>query len=151
MPSTGTTLCHPQNWLCRFDAQLSSRHLALNSPLGHFNGDQRTPLHQTHETHGDDKSSIPPTATWLSPPYGEHNPSHTRRHTLPSQPSQPSHESISSPYRLFTHNLTTSLAAQTTKLRLKLFYVAHKNQLLLIIPQTTRFWIVSFAEGHPVM
>ena len=39
MPRTGTTLCHPQNWLCRFDAQLSSRHLALNSPLGHFNGD----------------------------------------------------------------------------------------------------------------
>ena len=39
LPHTGTTLCHPQNWLCRFDAQLSSRHLALNSPLGHFNGD----------------------------------------------------------------------------------------------------------------
>ena len=39
MPRTGTTLCHPQNWLCRFDAQLSSRHLALNLPLGHFNGD----------------------------------------------------------------------------------------------------------------
>ena len=39
MPRTGTTLCHPQNWLCRCDAQLSSRHLALNSPLGHFNRD----------------------------------------------------------------------------------------------------------------
>ena len=39
IPHTGTTLCHPQNWLCRCDAQLSSRHLALNSPLGHFNGD----------------------------------------------------------------------------------------------------------------
>ena len=37
--TTGTTLCHPQNWLCRCDAQLSSRHLALNSTLGHFNGD----------------------------------------------------------------------------------------------------------------
>ena len=39
MPRTGTTLCHPQNWLCRYDAQLNHRHLALNSPLGHFNGD----------------------------------------------------------------------------------------------------------------
>ena len=39
MPRTGTTLCHPQNWLCRCDAQLSSRHLALISPLDHFNGD----------------------------------------------------------------------------------------------------------------
>ena len=37
--TTGTTLCHPQNWLCRCDALFRSRHLALNSPLGHFNGD----------------------------------------------------------------------------------------------------------------
>ena len=32
-----------------------SRHLALNSPLGHLNGDQRTPLHQTHKIHSDSK------------------------------------------------------------------------------------------------
>ena len=76
------------------------RHLALNSPLGHFNGDQLTPLHQTHENHGDSKVHFPPTATWLSLNYSEHNPSHVRRHTLPSQPSQPSHKSISSPYSL---------------------------------------------------
>ena len=38
-PHTGTTLCHPQNWLCRCDALFRSRHLALISPLGHFNGD----------------------------------------------------------------------------------------------------------------
>ena len=37
--TTGTTLCHPQNWLCRCDALIRSRHLALISPLGHFNGD----------------------------------------------------------------------------------------------------------------
>ena len=58
MPRTGTTLCQPQNWLCRFDAQLSSRHLALNSPLGHFNGDNaHSPpqKYQTHENHDDSK------------------------------------------------------------------------------------------------
>ena len=38
-PSTGTTLCHPQNWLCNAMPLFRSRHLALNSPLGHFNGD----------------------------------------------------------------------------------------------------------------
>ena len=37
--TTGTTLCHPQNWLCRCDALFRSRHLALISPLGHYNGD----------------------------------------------------------------------------------------------------------------
>ena len=58
MPRTGTILCHPQNWLCRFNAQLSSRHLALNSPLGHFNGDNaHSPpkKYQKHETHGESK------------------------------------------------------------------------------------------------
>ena len=77
MPRTGTTLCHPQNWLYRFDAQLSSRHPALSSPLGHFNGDQRTPLHQKHKTHGDSKIHF------LQRQHGEHNPSHVRRHALP--------------------------------------------------------------------
>ena len=36
--TTGTTLCHPQNWLCWCDALFHSQHLALNSSLGHFNG-----------------------------------------------------------------------------------------------------------------
>ena len=87
-----------------------SQHLALNSPLGHFNGDQFTPLHQTHKNHGDSKDHFPPTATWLSLNYSEHNPSHVQRHMVPSQPSN---KSISSPYHLFTHNLSTSPAAQT--------------------------------------
>ena len=51
MPCTSTTLCHPQNWLCQSDAQLSSWHLALNSPLGHFNGDNaRLPTRWTKTT-----------------------------------------------------------------------------------------------------
>ena len=34
-----------------------SRHLALNSPLGHFNGNNAclSPKHQTHKTHSDSK------------------------------------------------------------------------------------------------
>ena len=35
-PHTGTTLCHPQNWLCRLRCRISLRHLALISPLGHI-------------------------------------------------------------------------------------------------------------------
>ena len=55
--TTGTTLCHPQNRLWRCDALFRSRHLALISPLGHFNGDNArlSPNHQTHKTHGDSK------------------------------------------------------------------------------------------------
>ena len=44
----------PQNWLCRSERNPALDTLALNSPLGHFNGDQRTPsLHQTDINHGD--------------------------------------------------------------------------------------------------
>ena len=35
--TTGTTLCHPQNWLCRCDAFIPLS-TPLNSPLVHFNG-----------------------------------------------------------------------------------------------------------------
>ena len=43
---------------------LRFRHLALSSHLGHFHGDQLTPLHQTHKNHGDSKVHFPPTATF---------------------------------------------------------------------------------------
>ena len=59
-----------------------SRHLALNSPLGHFNGDN---AHFQPDAQNSRwlQSSFPTTATWPSLNYGEHNPSHVRRHTLP--------------------------------------------------------------------
>ena len=95
----GTTLCHPQNWLCRCDALFLSRHLALISPLGHFNGDNAhlSPNHQTHKTQGDSKVYFLQRPTRLSLNYGEHNPSHVQRYALLFQLS---HDSISSPYSL---------------------------------------------------
>ena len=56
-----------------------SRHLALNSSLGHFNGDNaHSP--QIPDTWNSQwlQSSFPPTATWLSLNYVKHNPSHVR-------------------------------------------------------------------------
>ena len=95
--TTGTALCHPQNSLCRCDALFRSRHLALISPLGHFNGDNAclSPNHQTHKTQGDSKVYFLQRQTRLSLNYGEHHPSHVWRYVLPSQLS---HNSISSPY-----------------------------------------------------
>ena len=49
MPRTGTTFC-------RSERNPAPDTLALNSSLGHFNGDQRTPLHQTDKNHGDSKT-----------------------------------------------------------------------------------------------
>ena len=35
-PHTGTTLFHPQNWLCRLQCLISLRHLATTSSLGNI-------------------------------------------------------------------------------------------------------------------
>ena len=81
MPRTGTTLCHPKIGYVNAMFLFRSQHLAINSPLGHFNGYiaySPPQKYQTHETHGDIQSSFPPTATWLSLNYREHNPSHVR-------------------------------------------------------------------------
>ena len=65
----------PQNCYVNVMLLFRSRHLAINLPLGHFNGDNAyspPPKYQTHETHGDIQSSFPPKATWLSLNYSEH-------------------------------------------------------------------------------
>ena len=101
MPRTGTTLCHPKIGYVNVILLFCSRHLAINLPLDHFNGDNADSppqKYQTHETYGDIQSSIPPMTTWPPLNYSKHNPSHIRRYTLPSQPFQLPHDSISSQY-----------------------------------------------------
>ena len=46
----------PQNCYVDLTRNSALDTLALNSPLGHFNRDQRTPLHQTDKDHGDFKT-----------------------------------------------------------------------------------------------
>ena len=46
MPRTGTTLCHPKIGYVNLTRNPTLDTLALNSPLGHFNGDQRMPSPQ---------------------------------------------------------------------------------------------------------
>ena len=104
-PRTGTTLCHPKIGYVNAMLLFRSRHLAINSPLDHFNGDKAyspPQKYQTHETHGDIQSSIPPTATWLSLNYSEHNPSRPTTHAAISTFST-SHNSISSQYSQLFH------------------------------------------------
>ena len=75
----------PQNWLCRTERNPAVDTLALNSPLGHFNGDQRTSLHQTDKNHGDSKThslTRPTTHAVISTFSTSHN-------SISSQYSQP--------------------------------------------------------------
>ena len=86
--TTGTTLCHPQNWLCRCDVLFLSRHLALISPLGRI----ITRPHASPRNNQKHKLTVTPKFISFN---GEHNPSHVQQHTLLSQLS---HNSISSFY-----------------------------------------------------
>ena len=99
--TTGTTLCHRDALipLSTPSSQFTSR------PL---HGDQRTPLHQTHKTHGDSKVHFLLRQHGFRLTYGEHNPSHIRRYALPFSTLSYLHF-----VSLLTILLTTSLAAQT--------------------------------------
>ena len=65
MPSTGTTSCHPKNWLCRSERNSALDTLVPFSPLVHINGDNADSPPKIPDTklHGDSK----------------HNPSHVQQ------------------------------------------------------------------------
>ena len=76
MPRTGTTLCHPKIGYVDPTRNPALDTLALNSPLGHFNRDQCTPLHQMDKNHSDSKTQSltrPTTHTAISTFSTSHN------------------------------------------------------------------------------
>ena len=62
-PHTGTTLRHPQNWLCRLRCKIPLRHLAISS-LGNifWRHSRFSPKQPESKTHGDYKHFCPQTA-----------------------------------------------------------------------------------------
>ena len=123
MPRTGTTLCHPKIGYVNAMPLFRKRHLALNSPLGYFNGDQRTPSPQvTRHTKllGDSKVQSltrPTTHAAISTFSNSHN-------SISSQYSQP----------------FTSLAAPKAN---PIFYAANKNLFKNIFrPSPSYFFII---------
>ena len=123
----------PQNWLCRSERNPALDTLTLNSPLGHFNGDQRTPLHQTDKNYVDSKTQSLTRPT-----------THAAISTFST-----SHNSISSKYS----QPFTSLAAPKAN---PIFHAAKKN-LIPKIPfdyrhlTSSSFYLYSplkFSEGN---
>ena len=96
-PYTGTTLFHPQNWLCRLRCLIPLRHQATTSPLDNiFRRHSRfSPKRPETQTNGDSKVYFLQRQTWLSLHTTNILPSHVQQHTLLSQLS---HNSISSLY-----------------------------------------------------
>ena len=72
-PHTGTTLRHPQNWLCRLRCRISLRHLAT-SPLGNifWRHSRFSPKQPELQTHGDFNVSLLKQQTRLLLHYGNH-------------------------------------------------------------------------------
>ena len=98
MPRAGTTLCHPKIGNVNAVILFRSRHLAVNSPLCHFIGDQRTPLHQTHKTTRWLQSSFSSNCNMVFAKL-QRTQSLARPTTHAAiSISQPSHNSISSQY-----------------------------------------------------
>ena len=112
MPRTGKTLCHPKIGYVDPTRNPALDTLALNSSLGHFNGDHA-------------RLSTRRTKTTVTL---KHNPSHVRRNTLPSQYSQ----LLITPFRLNTHNLSRVLQHQKqTQYSMLQIKPIHKNTFRL--------------------
>ena len=79
-PHTGTTLRHPQNWLCRLRCRIPLRHLAT-SPLGNifWRHSRFSPKQPEPQTHGDFNVSLLKQQTRL---LLHISPSHLQRHAL---------------------------------------------------------------------
>ena len=59
-PHTGTTLRHPQNWLCRLRCRIPLRHLATTLPLRNifWRHSRFSPKQPESQTHGDFNVSL---------------------------------------------------------------------------------------------
>ena len=128
-PHTGTTLRHPQNWLCRLRCNISPRHLATSSMGNIFWRHSRfSPKQPEPQTHGDFNVSPLKQQTRLLQLI---SPSHIQqclnltmhfslRHLAAKMLSQLSHNLISFPY-FFPSYETCSINVNP------LFYAAIKN------------------------
>ena len=121
IPRTGTTSCPPKIGYVDLTRNPALDTLALNSPLGHLNGDNAySPQIPEMKPTVTSKVQFLQLQHVFRQKCNEHNPSHVQRHTLPSQPS---HNSISSQYS----QPFTSLAAPKAN---PIFHAANKNLIL---------------------
>ena len=119
MPRTGTTLCHHQIGYVNAMPLFRSRHLVLNSPLDHFNGDNA-------------RLSTRRTKTTVTAKYNSSNCNmafaklqRTQSLACPTI-SAAFLNSIISPFRLLTHNLNTHHESCSTNTNY-IFHAANKN------------------------
>ena len=86
-PHTGTTLCHPQNWLCWLRCNITLRHLAIILPLGNifWRHARFSPKQQSHKNNGDFNVYFLKWQTWLLLHTVNISPSQVQRHVLLSQ------------------------------------------------------------------
>ena len=123
-PHTGTTLRHPQNWLCRLRCRIPLRHLATSS-LGNilWRHSCFSPKQPEPQTHGDFNVSLLKQQTrlllhYISP--SNMSPSHVQQH---AQLSPLHNNSISFPY-VFPSYETCSINVNP------LFHVAPKITII---------------------
>ena len=84
---TGTTLRHPQNWLCQLRCRITLRHLVLISPLGNifWRHAPFSPKQPEPRSHGNFNIYFIKRQTWLLLHTANITPSHVQRHALLSQ------------------------------------------------------------------
>ena len=118
-PHTGTTLFHPQNWLCRLRCLIPLRHLATTSPLGNIFWRP----HASSRNH--QKNTLTVTSTFISS-NGKHDFRCILRTYLPrtSNNTRCYLNSLITLFRLFTSFLSHEVCSTNTN---SIFHATIKN------------------------
>ena len=128
-PHTGTTLRHPQNWLCRLRCKILLRRLAT-SPLGNifWRHSRFSPKQPEPQTHGDNKRFCPQTTntTFATQQCLNLTMHFSLRHLAAKMLSQLYHNFISFPYfcpsyKTCSVNVVPSFHAAIKNLHIKHF------------------------------
>ena len=114
MPRTGTTLCHPKIGYVDLSVISLSTRMEITPTL---------PKYQTWNSWWYPKFNSYNCNNVFRQKSKKHNPSHIRRHTLLSQPSQ----LLMTQFRLNTHNLSRVLQHQK---QTQIFHAANKNLII---------------------
>ena len=111
--------------------------------MGHFNGDN---AHSPPDTQNSRwfQSSFPTTATWLSLNYGEHNPSHVRRHALPFSTFTSLH--FFTIFTTFLRVLQRKKQTQFSMLQIKTILKTHFDYRHLTSSSSSLYYPTSFSE-----
>ena len=143
MPRTGTTLCHPKIGYVDLSVIPLSTRMEITHTLPNYQT-RNSRWHPKFNSYNGNMSFVKNAK--------KHNPSHVRRHTLPSQPSQ----LLITQFRLNTHNAnklklhescSTKSKPKYSMLQIKTLFQKHLSTFAILLHHSTFYFLTNLARA----